>query len=110
MPRLEAPSIFLEIYAGPPVISRQDRQALQGSAAGPLSQLRALAMIRAKVVLPVPRTPLKIRAWGTRFAAGRFAGYGPRLLTDNIGKILGAGFSGKDEVGQGGLFFTNQRR
>ena len=32
------------------------------------------------------------------------------LLADNLGEILRPRLAGKDEVGQGGLFFTNQRR
>src|SRR5215213_8359115 len=50
----------------PRVMSRQDAHSLQGSAAGPRSQLRALARTRAAVVLPTPRMPEKRYAWAIR--------------------------------------------
>ena len=45
--------------ATPAVIWRQCAHSLQGSAVGAFSQLRALAKMRAMVVFPTPRVPLK---------------------------------------------------
>jgi len=49
------------------VISWHDTQRSQGVVAGPFSQLRHLARIRATEVFPVPRTPAKTYAWASRF-------------------------------------------
>src|SRR3989338_4257300 len=44
-----------------------DPQTPQGSGVGPFSQFKERAMMRAVVVLPVPRIPVKIKAWPRRF-------------------------------------------
>ncbi len=64
MPRFEAPSISVTSSATPVVISRHETHSLQGSPALWPSrprcwQLSALAIRRAQVVLPTPRTPVK---------------------------------------------------
>jgi hypothetical protein len=41
-------------------------------AVGPFAQFRALARMRALVVLPTPRTPVNRNAWATRFCAMAF--------------------------------------
>ena len=66
MPRLVAASISMTSTALPARISVQDSQTSQGSAVGRaavpmgLRQLRAMARMRAMVVLPMPRWPLKM--------------------------------------------------
>jgi hypothetical protein len=57
MPVFDAPSISWTSMAVPAKTSRHAAQSAQGAAVGPFSQLRALARIRAKVVLPTPRVP-----------------------------------------------------
>ena len=68
MPVFDAASISTTSIALPAVTSRQNRHSLQGSGAGPRSQTRALARMRAVVVLPTPRPPVSKKAWGTRFS------------------------------------------
>ena len=66
MPRLVAASISMTSTELPERISVQDSQTLQGSAVGrtsepmALRQLSAMARMRAMVVLPMPRWPLKM--------------------------------------------------
>jgi hypothetical protein len=55
MPRLLAASISTMSTSEPSSAARQRSQVPHGSLAGPFSQFRALAKIRAVVVLPVPR-------------------------------------------------------
>ena len=74
MPVFDAPSISCTSRLWPSAISRQDGQAFarsssvrveQGLAVGPsaFAQLRALARMRAVVVLPTPRAPERRKAW-----------------------------------------------
>jgi hypothetical protein len=42
------------------------RQVPQGRLVGPCSQVRQRARIRASVVLPTPRLPVKRKAWAMR--------------------------------------------
>ena len=56
----------------PPAISWQMSQTPQGSAVGPFSQESALARMRAALVFPTPRAPVKRKAWWTRFWAMAF--------------------------------------
>ena len=54
----EAASSSMTSKELPSVMATQDGQRLQGSPSAPMSgQLRTLAMMRAVVVLPVPRGP-----------------------------------------------------
>src|SRR5215831_4452666 len=56
----------------PPAISWQKSQTPHGSAVGPFSQHRALARMRAALVLPTPRAPVNRKAWCTRFCSMAF--------------------------------------
>ena len=58
-PLFEAPSISKTSSDLPSEISTQMSSSGSKSMLGPLEQLRALAMIRAVDVLPVPRGPTK---------------------------------------------------
>ncbi|MNU09951.1 hypothetical protein D3C72_2568200 [compost metagenome] len=58
MPVLDAASISSRSTKRPASIWVQAEQTPQGSAVMPVSQLSALAMIRAMVVLPTPRVPV----------------------------------------------------
>jgi len=60
MPRLEAPSISKTSTERSSLIARQYSHLLQGVGVGPCWQLRALAKMRAAVVLPTPLMPEKI--------------------------------------------------
>jgi len=62
---LDAPSILEHVEVAASVISRQGSRSLQGSGVGPFSQSAPCEM-RALVVLPTPRTPVKRNAWATR--------------------------------------------
>src|SRR5262249_14589385 len=53
----------------PPAISWQRSQTPHGSPVGPFSHDRALARMRAALVLPTPRAPVNRKAWCTRFWA-----------------------------------------
>src|SRR5205823_5235067 len=54
--------------SSPRAIARQDSQTPHGLVVGALnfSQFSALARMRAMEVLPVPRVPVKRKAWATR--------------------------------------------
>src|SRR5262249_6713218 len=58
-PVFEAASISSTSTDVEVAISRQEAHSPQGSTVGPFMQLRALATIRAVVVLPTPRAPAK---------------------------------------------------
>jgi hypothetical protein len=66
MPRLLAASISIRSVADDSEIAMQLPQRLQGSPSSGASQLTALARIRAVLVLPVPRMPVKRYAWVRR--------------------------------------------
>jgi hypothetical protein len=53
-----APSISITSRPTPFLISRQEWQAPHGEPEGPFSQFRAMARMRAVVVLPTPRVPV----------------------------------------------------
>ena len=72
MPRFDAPSISKTSKQLPLVISAQTLHWLQGVAVGPFSQFSALARMRAAVVLPTPRTPVKRYAWAIRLVRMAF--------------------------------------
>ena len=55
----EAPSISITSNDEPLAMARQAGHFPQGCGVGPSLQLRALAKMRARVVLPVPRGPAK---------------------------------------------------
>ena len=57
IPRLEAASISITSSDLPAAIVRQFSHSPHGSPETPAPQLRALARIRAVVVLPLPRGP-----------------------------------------------------
>ena len=59
IPLLDAPSISITSIFLPSVISLQFEQPLQGSKFCKLLQLSAFAIMRAVVVLPTPRGPVK---------------------------------------------------
>ena len=59
IPRCEAASISTTSSDVPAAIETHAWQTLSGVAVGPVSQLSALARIRAIEVLPVPRGPAK---------------------------------------------------
>jgi len=59
--RFEAPSISSTSTERSSSISLQESHLLQGSGVMPTWQLRALARIRARVVLPTPRMPRRCR-------------------------------------------------
>ena len=66
---------------------------------GPFSQFSALAMMRALVVLPTPRTPVKRNAWATRLAVDGVAERARHvLLAHQIAERLRAPLAGQDEV------------
>ena len=56
----------------PVAISWQGGQVPQGVAVGPDAQFKALATIRAVVVLPTPLGPANKRAWAMRSAVMAF--------------------------------------
>ena len=58
-PLLLAASISTTSRSLPRVMPSQEAHVPQGSGVGPFAQLSALAKIRAVVVLPVPRGPMK---------------------------------------------------
>ena len=62
----EAPSISSTSRSLPTVISLHASHVPQGVIVGPVVQLSALARMRAVVVLPTPRTPVKRNACATR--------------------------------------------
>jgi len=67
-PVFEAASISSTSTLRPSAIEMQASQVPQGSMVG-LSlavQFSPLAMIRAVVVLPTPRTPVRMKAWAIR--------------------------------------------
>src|SRR5262249_55289957 len=66
MPRLLAASISTRSRARPSRIATHDGQVSHGSPSWRFVQLSALARIRARLVLPVPRGPTKRTAWLTR--------------------------------------------
>jgi hypothetical protein len=68
----DAPSISRTSMSLPAAMDRQMSQVRHGDAVGPVSQLRALARIRAIVVLPTPRTPVKRKACATRSCSMAF--------------------------------------
>jgi hypothetical protein len=59
MPVLVAASISIRSGKRPPSISVQALHFPQGSGVIPVSQFRHLARMRANVVLPTPRVPVK---------------------------------------------------
>ena len=59
IPRFDAPSISRTSIDAPSDISLHDAHLLHGFGPGPLWQFNAFARIRAVVVLPVPRGPVK---------------------------------------------------
>ncbi len=63
---LDAPSISMTSREVPSPISTQIGSSGSNSALGPPGQLRALARIRAVVVLPVPRGPTNSQACARR--------------------------------------------
>src|SRR5438876_6037532 len=65
-PVLDAASISKTSIDFPAAISWHEGQTLHGVIAGPLSQLRPLAKMRAVVVFPTPRGPEKRYAWPIR--------------------------------------------
>src|SRR5271169_3133850 len=73
MPRFDAASISSTSSEVPAEISRHESHVPSGSAVGPFTQFKALARIRALVVLPTPRTPEKMYACATRFELIAFA-------------------------------------
>ena len=76
-PVREAASISITSTWRSSAIARQCSQSPQGETVGPPvpsgpMQLRARAMIRAVVVLPTPRTPVRMKAWAMRPVAIAF--------------------------------------
>src|SRR3972149_2398877 len=69
---LEAASTSRQSRERPAAISAHGWQVPQGVGVGPWAQLRALARMRAVVVLPTPRGPAKRKAWATRSVAMAF--------------------------------------
>src|SRR3954470_22734089 len=67
-PVLEAASISMTSMSSPRAIALQDSHLPHGLVVGLSddSQLRALARMRAMEVLPVPRVPVKRKAWAMR--------------------------------------------
>ena len=68
----DAPSISITSTDRPPAISWQKSHSPHGFAVGPFAQESDLARMRAALVLPTPRAPVKRKAWWTRFAAMAF--------------------------------------
>jgi hypothetical protein len=71
MPVRLAASISMTSTWRSSAMARQFSQTPQGSGVGPPApsgptQLSARAMIRAVVVLPTPRTPVRMKAWAMR--------------------------------------------
>lgn len=76
-PVREAASISITSTWRPSAMARQGSHWPQGSVVGPPvpsgpTQFSPLAMIRAVVVLPTPRTPVITKAWAIRSAAKAF--------------------------------------
>src|SRR4051812_19967588 len=67
-PVLEAASISITSMSSPRATALQDSHLPQGLVVGRSddSQLRAFARMRAMEVLPVPRVPVKRKAWASR--------------------------------------------
>jgi hypothetical protein len=54
-----------------------------------------MARMRAMVVLPMPRWPLKMYPWATRGpGSSAWSGYGDVVLADDVGEALGTVFAG----------------
>ena len=82
----------------------QDAHSPQGSAVGssPFEQLRALARMRAVVVLPTPRAPESRNAWPMRPEASAFLqGARDGALPHDLVEGPGTPFAGEDVVGHG---------
>ena len=101
MPRLVAASISMTSTALPARTSVQDSQVSQGSTVGRaaepmgLRQLRAMARMRAMVVLPIPRWPAEDVTVGDAVLQERVAeGDGDVVLSDDVGETLGAVLAG----------------
>src|SRR4051812_17368921 len=67
-PVFDAASISMTSISSPRAMPRQDSQTPHGLVVGlsDFSQLSALARMRAMEVLPVPRVPVKRKAWAMR--------------------------------------------
>ena len=105
-PVFEAPSISWTSRLWPSAISRQESQAFarsssvrveQGLAVGPsaFEQLRALARMRAVVVLPTPRAPERRKAWpifprSSALRSVRVTFVCPTTSSNDVGRYLRA--------------------
>ena len=88
-------------------MAMQGSQTPQGSVVGPPlpslpTQFSPLATILAVVVLPVPRMPVRIKAWAIRSASNAFFQRTHHcILTDQIGEGRGAVFARQYLIGLG---------
>src|SRR5512133_1039421 len=73
MPRLLAASISITSTVPPALISLQLAHSPHGVAVGPCTHFRQRPMMRAMVVLPVPRCPEKMYPCATRCCAMAFS-------------------------------------
>ena len=98
------------------LISLQRAHSLQGVGVGPRSQLRALARMRAALVLPTPRTPGEQVAVGDAAALdGVGEDAGDVLLPHHVRETLRPPFAGQNEIRhdesrlQGGMLIADSQ-
>jgi hypothetical protein len=94
MPVRVAASISITSIGRSSLSERQDGHSPQGSGVGPPwpsipVQFRPLAMIRAVVVLPMPRMPASRKACAIRPTRSRWSGPDQGLLADQPREALG---------------------